>query len=272
MQAFLQPQELYQDEYLKLKECGNWLKFLHYYTEGKVRLHQASLCRKHLLCPLCAILRAVKATHAYLDRFNWLMSQHEALRASMVTLTVKNGPDLAERVDHLQGLIRKLNQSSRDAKRGRKVSEWSKVLGLVGSYEVTKKQFGWHPHAHVAVLHREKIWTGSLAKQVHKITGDSNMVDVTPFQNPDDPGRDFVEVFKYALKFGALSLPDNLHAYDVLSGRRMVFSAGLFRGVKIPEDWFDEPLSQVDLPYVEMLYRYFDGQGYQLTEKNEVPF
>jgi hypothetical protein len=43
--------------------------FRHYFTIDKVRLHGASFCMKHLLCPLCAIRRGAKALKAYLDRW-----------------------------------------------------------------------------------------------------------------------------------------------------------------------------------------------------------
>jgi hypothetical protein len=53
----------------RLSECGDYLAFRHYFTIDKVRLHGASFCMKHLLCPLCAIRRGSKALKAYLDRW-----------------------------------------------------------------------------------------------------------------------------------------------------------------------------------------------------------
>lgn len=272
MQAFLKGQDLYEPEYLKLKECGNFLLFHNYYTVGKVRLHHASLCRKHLLCPFCAILRASKFTRKYVERFEFLKSENKALRASMVTFTVKNGSDLNERYGHLKCCYKKLEQSRRDSKRHGYNSEWGKALGLVGTYEFTNKGKGWHPHMHILVLHTEKIWSGPIAKQWKRITGDSMMVDVTPLHNPDEPIKDFIEVFKYSLKFSEMSLADNLKAYNVLTGQRLVFSAGLFRGVKVPDNWMDEPLDPADLPYIELYYNYYDGVGYRLDKKIVVPF
>jgi len=272
MQAFLKGQPLHQDEYLKLKECGNFLLFHHYYTIGKVRLHHACLCRKHLLCPLCAILRASKFLRRYVERFKFLKSENEALQASMVTLTVKNGARLNERFEHLKKCYRKLEQSRRDsARRGDNV-EWGKVLGLVGTYEFTNKGKGWHAHMHILVLHTEKIWAGSLSQQWKKITGDSKIVDITPLYNPETPEIDFLEVFKYSLKFSEMSLEDNLKAYNVLTGKRLVFSAGLLRGVKVPESLMDEPINPADLPYIELMYRYNEKKGYQLKEKFKIPF
>ena len=265
MQAFLCDQELYRSEYLKLKNCGNWLLFHFYYTISKVRLHSVCLCRKHLICPLCAILRASKYMRAYLERFLYLRSQFPGLYVSMVTLTVKNGSSLTERDSHLRNCYKKLEQSRRDTKRGQYKSEWGKVLGLVGTYEYTNTGNGWHPHMHILILHREKIYHGSLAKQFSGISGDSNIIDIRPLSNPDNPAKDFVEVFKYSLKFSELSLEDNIHAYEKLSGKKLLFSAGLFWGVKLPENWEDEPFDQADLPFIEILYNYMDNVGYSMA-------
>jgi hypothetical protein len=47
-----------------------------------------------------------------------------------------------------------------------------------------------------------------------------------------------------------------------LSGKRLVFSFGLFWGVQVPEELADEALD--DLPYTEELYRFVFGAGYSL--------
>lgn len=71
-----------------------------------------------------------------------------------------------------------------------------------------------------------------------------------------------MEVFKYAVKFSDLSLEDNWHAAQVLKGKRLLNSFGLFRGVQIPESLLDEPLD--DLPYWDRFYRFIRGE-YQFT-------
>ena len=272
MQVFLKGQDLYKDEYLKLKGCGNFLLFHHYYTVGKVRLHQACFCKKHLLCPLCAIRRSAKFIGRYADKTSFVMAENPALRASLITLTVKNGKRLGERYNHLLSCYRSLEKSRRNAKARGHNSEWGKVKGLVGVVEFTNKGNGWHPHLHIFALHEETIFKGSLVKQWKKITGDSMILDITPIAHPDEPERDLVEIFKYSLKFSDLSLEDNLKAYDVLSGKRLIFSSGILRGVKVPESLIDEPLSPADLPYIEMLYRFYESKGYQLVEEFKVPF
>jgi len=272
MQHHIEGLAEYHDEWLKLKSCGNFLQFNNYYTIGKILLHKAIFCKKHLLCPLCAIRRGSKYVQAYGTKVRAIKLENKALNASMVTFTVKNGNFLNERFTHLEQSLRKLNQKRRNCKRRQQSSEWSKVLGSVGTYEITKKDKGWHPHAHQFVFHEDKIWQGGLQKEWLDITGDSFMVDVTPVHHPDEPELDFLEIFKYSLKFHDLSLDDNLRAYNYLSGRRLVFSTGILRGVKVPESLLDEPINQAELPYIELFYRYYEDHGYKLDDRFLVPF
>src|SRR5690606_8649852 len=138
----------------KLASCGNYLGFRHYYTVGKVRLTAATFCKAHLLCPLCAIRRGSKTLEAYTTRYNVIMAENQGLKLAMLTMTVKNGDDLAERFEHLRSSFQRLLERRRKALAGARgwSSEFSKVLGLVGAYEVTNKGNGWHPHAHMMIL------------------------------------------------------------------------------------------------------------------------
>ena len=81
----------------RLKGCGNYLTFHHYYTVGAVKLAKARFCMQTLLCPFCAMRRASRTLEAYLTRYRILKAVNPTWRLSMITLTVKNGNDLAER-------------------------------------------------------------------------------------------------------------------------------------------------------------------------------
>jgi hypothetical protein len=249
----------------KLRNCGDYLLFRNYYTVGKVRLHAAQFCKKHLLCPLCAIRRGAKQVKAYLDRLQVIQSENKGLRASLLTLTVKDGEDLGERFRHLTNSFRRLQGARRSylAGKGPHV-ELAKVLGAVGSYEFKRgKNSGlWHPHVHMVVLHRDDFDLAKFAREWKATTGDSHILDVTPFHDQEDPVTGFLEVFKYALKFSDMPLADNWQGYETLSGKRLVFSFGLFWGVQVPEELADEALD--DLPYTEELYRFVFGAGYSL--------
>jgi hypothetical protein len=252
----------------KLANCGNYLGFRHYYTVGKVRLTAATFCKAHLLCPLCAIRRGSKTLEAYTTRYNFIMAENQGLKLAMLTLTVKNGDDLAERFEHLRSSFQRLLERRRDyQKKGRGFTEFSKVLGLVGAYEVTNKGNGWHPHAHMMILYRQRINAAALKREWQAITGDSHVLRIDPARHPKDPAQDFLEVFKYALKFSDLTPEQNMEAYEIMRGKRLLFSAGLFWGVEVPESMLDEKLD--DLPYIDLLYKYFVGSGYNLSETRD---
>jgi hypothetical protein len=241
----------------RIDRCGNYLVFRHYFTVDQVRLHAAQFCMKHLLCPLCAIRRGAKALSAYLPRYEAVIASQPRLRPFLVTLTVKDGPDLNERFNHLHKSQRALWMTKHRA-RG---SVLDGVAAAVWSYEV-KKGAGsgqWHPHLHMVALAETAPDQEQLAKEWHAITGDSFIVDVRPIDQ-EDPASGFLEVFKYALKFSDMEPADTYEAHLVLSGRRLVGSAGLFRGIEIPDKLTDEPLD--DLPYVDLFYRYLRGKGY----------
>lgn len=246
-----------------LASCGNYLHFREYFTVGKVRLHSATFCKQHLVCPLCAIRRGAKALGAYLNRWQVIQEQTPGLRPYLVTLTVKNGDDLVERQNHLTRSLKRLTDRRRFFNAGKRGSPWTelcKAEGGVYTLEVTNKGNGWHPHCHMIVLASSEPSQRLLSSEWHGITGDSMIVDVRPITG--DYSEGFMEVFKYAVKFSDLSLEDNWHAAQALKGKRLLNSFGLFRGVEIPDSLLDERLD--DLPYWDRFYRYI-GNEYRFT-------
>lgn len=253
----------------KLEHCGHWLVFRHYYTVDKVRLHAADFCKKHTLCPLCAIRRGAKYLKAYMDKLAVVLAEHPGLTAYMVTLTVVDGPDLGERFKHLRDAMKRMTQARRDhlkAPAKNRHVEFAKALGGVHSIEAKRgKNSGlWHPHVHMIWLCHEMPNQAKLSDEWRHLTGDSFIVDVRPFHDQQDVVTGFMEVFKYALKFSELPLADNWHAFEVLGGKRLVDSFGLLRGVDVPDDLTDEPLD--DLPYIELFYQWMNRAGYSLMK------
>lgn len=238
----------------RVDTCGEYLAFRHYPTVNEVRLHGAQLCTKHLLCPLCAIRRGAKALAAYLPRYEAVIASEARLRPFLVTLTVKDGPDLAERFRHLHNAQRELWKRKQ---RGRG-SSLDRVEAAVWSYEVKRgaRSGDWHPHLHMVALAPQAPCAVALACEWRSITGDSFIVDVRPIDQAD-AASGFLEVFKYALKFSDMPVTDTFAAYLVLKGRRLVGSAGRFRGIEIPDSLLDEPLD--DLPFATLFYRYLRG-------------
>lgn len=238
--------------------CANYLVFNDYYTVDQVRLVKASTCKKSLLCAFCAARRAAKSVDKYLGTVEAVMASQPSLKPVMITLTVKNGESLKERYNHLKTAYRTLQRRRKHHKQGRGWTEFAKVQGVIYSYEFSKGSTGWHPHIHMVALLSDWIDQKALSAEWQEITGDSFIVDVRRIR-PGETGlaAGMLEVFKYALKFQDLDLPDTWHAYETLKGRRLVGSFGNLRGFTPPESLLDDLLE--GLPYIELLYVFRHG-------------
>ena len=253
----------------KVRACGDWLRFRHFPTLGETKLHSANFCCVHLVCGFCAIRRGARMMARYLERFQRIRAKHPHLRPYLVTYTVRNGPDLGERLAHLEKALTRLHKR-RHGKRSRSIM--TTIEGAVWSYEVTySAAHGWHPHVHAIYLASEEPDKAGLRAEWESITSDSFMVDVRPI-TPDanapadmDPhAKGFAEVFKYALK--AAELPGHLliDSYTALRGKRLVRSFGHFFGVKEPEgDDLADEMPAEELPYIDLIWNYSGAGRYR---------
>lgn len=255
----------------KLKGCGQFLIFRNYYTIDQVKLEKFHVCGQHLLCPMCAGIRAARSMKRYLDRIHELMRDNPRLKPVLITLTVKNGEDLEERYNHLTSSFRTLLSRYRDyKKKGRGFNQFCKIDGAFYTTEYTynDKTKQWHPHIHIFALLNEWIDQEELAETWHDITLDSYIVDIRRVKKTKEHGysKAVAEVCKYALKFGDLSVENTWDAFLTLKGKRLTGSFGSMHGVKIPDKATDEmPLEE--LPYLEMFYRFvFDKKSYYNLE------
>jgi len=249
-----------------VSQCAHYLVFHDYFTVDQLRLVKAITCKKTLLCPFCAARRAAKQLEKNLPRVKQVLSLQPALKPVMITLTVKNGPNLQERYLHLKQSYARLQQRRRDALKGKGFSQFSRVAGGIHSYEFTKNTEGWHPHIHIIALLDTWIDQKALSAEWLDITGDSFIVDVRRIQ----PGEDglasgMLEVFKYALKFQDLAVEDTFHAHTVLNKRRLIGCFGVLRGLQEPESLLDDPLD--GLPFHEYSYIFNPASGAYDLEK-----
>ena len=254
----------------RLGECGNYLLFKNYYTEEQIKLTKMRVCNQHLLCPFCASIRASRSIERNNPKVMAVLAQNRKLKPVLVTLTVANGTDLAERQKHLMNAFRTLMQRCRDyRKKQRGYNEFCKMLGGFYSYENTynEKTGEWHPHLHIFGVVEEWIDIPKLSETWHEITGDSFIVDVRRVRKHKEQGysKAIAEVCKYALKFSDLSFERTWDAWLVLKGSRRVGlrlsgSFGLLRGVKMDDDATPDDDLQEDLPYLEMIYRFVFGK------------
>lgn len=259
----------------KIRACGDWLKFRHFPTLQATQLHSANFCCVHLACGFCAIRRGARMMARYLERFQTIRKKRPTLSPWLVTFTVLNGPDLQERMAHLERSLTRLHKR-RHGKRSR--SLMTLIRGAVWSYEVTWSEAkGWHPHVHAVWLASEEPDMHALRDEWKDITGDSFICDVRPISPDENAAADvdphakgFAEVFKYALKAAELPPLQMLEAFRVLRRRRLVRSFGEFFGVKEPasDDLADE-ISTQDVPYIDLLWRYVGGARYEFAKAVE---
>lgn len=248
-----------------IRDCGSYLVFRDYYTVKQVRLTGANFCKRHLLCPLCAIRRGAKTMSRYLNRYRQIVDEYPELSPWMVTLTVKDGEDLSERFNHL---YRSVSTYHKRRHRQKARCEAKKALGAVWSYEIKRgKGSGlWHPHVHAVWLCETPPEIERISEEWKQITGDSHIVDARPISQ-DDPVDGFLEVFKYAVKFSDQDPSDTWDAFLTLSRRRLIGSFGLFYGVPEPDDLRDDPLE--GLPYIERFLQFLEG-FYRQTKSRHV--
>jgi hypothetical protein len=162
---------------------------------------------------------------------------HPGLVPVMITLTLRNGPDLRERLAHLKASWSRMLAAKRKGKTGKErhgAIEWNKVLGSIRSIEVKlgKGSGLWHAHIHVFALLTEYVNPFHLSSEWERFTGDSMIVDVRKCRNGIKEG--LTEVLKYVSKPSQLA-PDKLHElYLAAAGSRFTDPQGLLRGVPEP--------------------------------------
>lgn len=239
---------------------------------GRRRVVQVRSCQKHLLCQSCAILRGLQRVKGISQRFQEIQTSQVEFRWQLVTLTVANTGDLAERVAHLRRAYELLEQRRRDVKRGKVAASagWDQALGGVGAIEVKRgaRSGLWHPHMHLIVASEAGIDESVLRDQWLDKTTDSHIVNVTDIdsQDPETLGGAIAEISKYALKIASLQHGDRWHAFNVLRGQRLAWSFGLWRrsGCKTEDDseGLDPVVEEANLPGSFVWY-WWTGREYR---------
>lgn len=117
-----------------------------------LEVHNASFCRQHLVCPLCA----ARVQNKRRRRFAIPIKEAAAnfLHAYILTWTIKDGPDLAERLGHLKDSLSRFRRMGQRRKAGHSAGEFSKVRAGLVSYEIKRGEGSgqWHVHAHGLVF------------------------------------------------------------------------------------------------------------------------
>lgn len=261
-------------EAARMAECSSWLVFRHFFQVDKYRLIGGCTCRQHLLCAMCALRRSAKMVRAYEAKIKAVLAANPGLVPVLLTLTVKNGEDLTERFRHLEDKYKRMIQRRRLAKGGnRHKTVFARLLGGVAAFEVKRGSGSglWHPHLHMWALVPAGTdllqFRRELSEEWSRLTVDSCNVDVRPIDASTDETflGSICEVLRYALKFGEMTIPDQVAAYRVLRGWRLVRDFGLLHGVTVSDELTDSIEEALELePYLDLIYRYAGRALYTL--------
>lgn len=256
----------------RLFRCANHLHWRYYPQEDQRFLSGAKFCQLHLLCPNCAHRRAARQAAKVHEKLQALAGRFDYW---FITLTVANGPDLAERFKHLVQSFKALRRLARDHRKGKgRFVELARADGLVWAFEFTNKGNGWHPHIHiVAALPKGAApirWgvdpqTGEISQlraDWQAVTGDSSITHAVPLEM-SNPHKSVCELVKYSLKFSDLDIEQTVHAYFTLRARKLFECSGALRGVALPpgDDLLDAP--ELVGAYHDFLYLWHND-GYTL--------
>ncbi len=199
----------------RVRSCGSVSVYVCADGCGQLHGRHAYHCRERL-CTWCAGARGAQLGDALLPLVR-AMAQPWFL-----TLTVKNGPELAERAAHLRTAFKKL----------RRRAWWrAHVVGGIAVEEVTRnhRTGEWHPHLHLIVdaALPQAVLQAALRDLWASVTGDSFVLDVRPFQGAT-VAADLRELCKYTAKISDIvDAPALVRVYlDYARRRRLIVTFG----------------------------------------------
>lgn len=231
----------------RIKECCNVLRFKDD-ENGEKKLYKANFCKYDKFCLACSTRRAIKM----IQRFEKHIVDNglDAKYWYHITLTIKHNKSqtLQELMNKLQQARQKLAQRFRNSKRKehKDKSFMHNFDGMVSSIEITYGKSGRHPHIHMLVCGEKNIEVeyskalGTLShrllqKEWYKLTWDSYSVGMRKIDvNKNHFSRRGIgEVFKYAVKFSKLNIPQLAEIIELQYGNRYRFFAtyGILRMV-----------------------------------------
>ncbi len=228
----------------RLKECRKHAWFVQHKATKKLRV-MSSRCKLRW-CPICRDVSRMITTNAVDE---WLQIQKYP---KMITVTLKHSDDpLQLQISRLYACFQKLK---------RRAYFQRLISGGVWFFQLklNLKTQQWHPHIHCLVA--GKFLPHARLKQLwHKITGDSNIVDIRPVKDLESAST---EVARYATSPADITRMDLEQAVDVYyatKGRRICGSWGSAKKITMkptPQDDRDEWFKVADFYFVNVQKEY----------------
>ncbi len=263
---------------VKCATCANLLHFRHYLDKDRLSLVGGYFCGQWKLCLTCAIKRGAKGIGELVPVLVDQLQRDPRLRAYLVTMTVKDAPDMSEvscreNFEHLRWSLRRYMERRNDAiKKERGYVEANKADGIHWSIEGGrgKGSGGWHWHVHAAWIGHHRPNPVKLSDEWRAITGESFIVHVREFdctkrggaRTSDAIARDVAEVCKYTLKPHEMTPADAYTAHTTTQGKHFVGRIGTLRLSTAERERIEREHSpQLVGRYVDLFYRYAERAG-----------
>lgn len=145
-------------------DCASIIE-LRKYDNGRIDIHNANYCHNPVVCPVCAdrvskrrkaifsdpIKRAVRKFAVNPACGDWKQEYPQGYTGVyMATATIKDGPNLKERIDILQDSLKRMRKYGQKRKGERSQGEWSKVQAGISNVEMKIGSGSglWHVHSH----------------------------------------------------------------------------------------------------------------------------
>lgn len=273
----------------RVASCGSHLVFHDYYRRDLVKLAMANNCCMAMLCPFCAGRRAIRHLQNTIPKLRHVLASEQGLVPYLLTITIRDEDGCADMYRKIKALWSKVIEIRRESLKGKRAGVcWGKLAGGVMSFEVKRGSGSglWHIHGHALVCGAAGLSPREFQEGWSDLVGYWAQLDLRPLNSslrlqldPDSQeteqavAKDLMEVFKYALKFNAMTFEDRREAFEKLQGKRMVSAFGAFYGVKLEDDYLDD-LEGLDMePYIRLVYAAIAGpveRSYQLRKSERV--
>ena len=135
------------------------------YETGEIKIHNANYCHNPVVCPVCAdrvskrrraiftepVKRAVRKFAVNPCCGDWKSNYPQGYTGVYIaTATIKDGPNLKERIDVLQDSLKRMRKMGQKRGAERSRGEWAKVKAGISNVEIKIGSGSgvWHVHSH----------------------------------------------------------------------------------------------------------------------------
>jgi hypothetical protein len=193
---------------------------------------------------------------------------YPSVKPIFTTITVKNGPNISERYNHVMGGFKRLQMKRKNARKGLTKCLRQYIIGGLFSCEIKFTSRGlWHPHLHgmeiVPKWFDTYKYDTELEQDWFKITGDSKITRVKEIRlaTPEELFKSCMEICKYSMKQATMTPSLQYEAYKATHNKQLVRRFGVLRGFKMDEN-YDKLSPKADLsssPFQEFLMKRNSG-------------